>query len=169
MTTPFRPNYIPDTQIATTFRFSLVFFSRCRLEHCPATLRLEELRLIKTRREWLVIVPDGYHRKPNRRVFNVSFFRRSRLAPSFDTFGHYTSVERGQFYLRTPLPPNVQSVRKVSLQFQKLITKANEETDKWKLLQNETYTFKFCTITHLYDLTFTQKRCSSLQLVRQLA
>ena len=37
----------------------------------------------------------------------------------------------------------IQGVHKVSLQFQKFIRKANEETDKWKLLQNETYTFKF--------------------------
>ena len=34
-------------------------------------------------------------------------------------------------------------VHKVSLQFQKFITEANKETDKWKLLQNETYVFKF--------------------------
>ena len=37
-------------------------------------------------------------------------------------------------------------VHKVSLQFQKFITKANEETDEWKLLQNGTYTFKFSLI-----------------------
>ena len=36
-----------------------------------------------------------------------------------------------------------QGVRKVPLQFQQFITKANEKTDKWKLLQNETYIFKF--------------------------
>ena len=34
-------------------------------------------------------------------------------------------------------------VHKVSLQFQKFITKANEKTDKWKLLENERYVFKF--------------------------
>ena len=38
---------------------------------------------------------------------------------------------------------NVQGVYKVSLQFRKFITKANERTDKWKLLQNETCIFKF--------------------------
>ena len=38
---------------------------------------------------------------------------------------------------------SVQGVHKVSLQFQKFITKANEKADKWKLLQNETYIFKF--------------------------
>ena len=37
----------------------------------------------------------------------------------------------------------IQRVRKVSLQFQKFITQASEKTDKWKLLQNETYIFKF--------------------------
>ena len=37
----------------------------------------------------------------------------------------------------------MQGVHKVSLRFQKFITEANEETDKWKLLQNETYMFKF--------------------------
>ena len=36
-----------------------------------------------------------------------------------------------------------QDVYKVSLQFQKFITEANEEADKWKLLQNETYIFMF--------------------------
>ena len=30
-----------------------------------------------------------------------------------------------------------------SLQFQKFITEANGKTDKWKLLQNKTYIFKF--------------------------
>jgi hypothetical protein len=39
---------------------------------------------------------------------------------------------------------NIQSVHKVSLQFQKFITKANEKTDKWKLLQNETYLSFIC-------------------------
>ena len=38
---------------------------------------------------------------------------------------------------------DVHGVHKVSLQFQKFITKANEKTGKWKLLQNETYMFKF--------------------------
>ena len=33
-------------------------------------------------------------------------------------------------------------VYKVSLQFQKFVTEANERTDKWKLLQNQTYIFK---------------------------
>ena len=37
----------------------------------------------------------------------------------------------------------VQGVRTVSLQFQKIITKANEKADEWKLLQSETYIFKF--------------------------
>jgi hypothetical protein len=37
----------------------------------------------------------------------------------------------------------IQDVNKVSLKFQKFITKANEKTDKWKLLQNVTYIFKF--------------------------
>ena len=37
----------------------------------------------------------------------------------------------------------MQSVQKVSLRFQKFITEANEKTDEWKLLQNETYIFKF--------------------------
>ena len=37
----------------------------------------------------------------------------------------------------------IQGVHKVSLQFQKFITKANEKTDEWKLLQTETYVFKF--------------------------
>jgi hypothetical protein len=37
--------------------------------------------------------------------------------------------------------PKIQAVKKVFLQFQKCITKANEKTDKWKLLQNETYIF----------------------------
>ena len=36
----------------------------------------------------------------------------------------------------------VQGVHKVSSQFQKFIIKANEKTDKWKLLRNETYIFK---------------------------
>jgi hypothetical protein len=40
-------------------------------------------------------------------------------------------------------PHVIQDVHKVSLQFQKFITKANGDTDKWKLLQNETYIFKF--------------------------
>ena len=38
---------------------------------------------------------------------------------------------------------NTQGVRKVALQFRKFITKASEKTDKWKLLQNEKYVFKF--------------------------
>ena len=33
----------------------------------------------------------------------------------------------------------VQGVHKVSMQIRKFITKANERTDEWKLLQNETY------------------------------
>ena len=42
----------------------------------------------------------------------------------------------------------VQGVHKDSLQFQEFITKANEKTDKWKLLQNETHIFKF-SLPHL--------------------
>ena len=38
---------------------------------------------------------------------------------------------------------DTQGVHKVSLQFRKFITKANEKTDKRRLLQNETYMFKF--------------------------
>jgi hypothetical protein len=38
---------------------------------------------------------------------------------------------------------NLQGVHKVSLQFQKFITKENEKKHKWKLLQNETYIIKF--------------------------
>ena len=34
-------------------------------------------------------------------------------------------------------------VHKVSEQFQKFVTVTNDETDKRKLLQNETYIFKF--------------------------
>ena len=34
---------------------------------------------------------------------------------------------------------NIQGVYKVSLQFQKFTTKANEKTDVWKLVQNGTY------------------------------
>ena len=45
----------------------------------------------------------------------------------------------------------IQGVRKVSLQFQKFITKANGKADKWKLLQNETYIFKF-SLPHLINL-----------------
>ena len=37
----------------------------------------------------------------------------------------------------------VQKYRVSTLQFQKFVTTANEKTDKWKLLQNETYIFKF--------------------------
>ena len=37
----------------------------------------------------------------------------------------------------------VRGVHKVCLQLQKFITRANEKTDEWKLLQNETYIFKF--------------------------
>ena len=46
----------------------------------------------------------------------------------------------------------VQGVHKVSLQFQKFITKASEKTDKWKLVQNETNIFKFSLsrLMHLY-------------------
>jgi hypothetical protein len=40
-------------------------------------------------------------------------------------------------------PLNIQGVHKVSLKFQKFITNAIEKTNKWKLLQNETYIFKF--------------------------
>ena len=35
------------------------------------------------------------------------------------------------------MSPDVEGVHKVSLQFKKLITKANEQTNIWKLLQNE--------------------------------
>jgi hypothetical protein len=38
---------------------------------------------------------------------------------------------------------DIHGVHKVSLQFQQFITKANEKADKWKLLQKETYIFKF--------------------------
>ena len=37
----------------------------------------------------------------------------------------------------------IRGVHKVSLQFQQFITEASEKTDKWKLLQNERYIFKF--------------------------
>ena len=40
----------------------------------------------------------------------------------------------------------VQGVHKVSLQFQKFFTKANEKTDKWKLLQNQTYIYIYIYI-----------------------
>ena len=43
----------------------------------------------------------------------------------------------------TLTPRNIQGVHEVSLQLQKFITKANEKTDKWKLLQTVTYMFKF--------------------------
>ena len=46
----------------------------------------------------------------------------------------------------------VQGIHKVSLQFQKFITKANEKTDKWKLLQNETYILKLF-LPHLILIT----------------
>ena len=36
-----------------------------------------------------------------------------------------------------------RGVHKVSSQLQKFITKANEKTDKWTLLRNKTYIFKF--------------------------
>ena len=52
-----------------------------------------------------------------------------------------------------------QSVHKVPLQFQKFITKANETTDKWKLLQNEMYVFKFL-LPHLIRLCMGAVRCT---------
>ena len=54
--------------------------------------------------------------------------------------------------LRDERNTQVQGVHKVSLQFEKFITKANEKTDKWKLLQNETCVFKFSSphLIHLY-------------------
>ena len=42
---------------------------------------------------------------------------------------------------------HIQGVHKVSLQFQKFITKANEKKDKWKLLQTETNIFKFSFVS----------------------
>ena len=44
-------------------------------------------------------------------------------------------------------------VRIVSLQFQEFATKANEEANKWKLLQNERYIFQFLStyLIHLFD------------------
>ena len=46
------------------------------------------------------------------------------------------------FYTQTSTT-DILDVLKVSLQFQKFVTKANEKTDEWKLLQNDTNIFKF--------------------------
>jgi hypothetical protein len=39
------------------------------------------------------------------------------------------------------------AIYRVSLQFEKCITKPNEKADKWKLLEHETYIFKFFFLT----------------------
>ena len=38
---------------------------------------------------------------------------------------------------------DTRGVYKVPLQSKKFVTEANEKAEMWKLLQNETYTFKF--------------------------
>ena len=54
---------------------------------------------------------------------------------------------------------NIQRVHKVSLQLKKFITKASEKTDRWKLLQNETYIFKF-SLPHLIHLYMGTISCT---------
>ena len=63
-----------------------------------------------------------------------------------------------------------QAVHKVSLQFRIFITMANEKTDKWRLLQNETCMFKLFPLTLVarsasrrYSISYTidvSLRCS---------
>ena len=59
------------------------------------------------------------------------------------------------------LSRQTQGIHKIPLQFQKFIIKANGKTDKWKLLQNETYIFKLFLphLIHLYmDTISCQKK-----------
>ena len=61
----------------------------------------------------------------------------------------------------SPVPLIHVGVHKVSLQFHKFITKANEKTVKWKLLQNETYVFKFFFfLSHLIYLYMGTISCT---------
>ena len=62
-------------------------------------------------------------------------WRVSKLKRNEDGLGHYET--------------DIQGVRKVSLQF---VTKANEKTGKWKLLQNETYIFQFLFLFFFFCL-----------------
>ena len=65
------------------------------------------------------------------------------------SFSYFSQSEMpGRNYLNVI----IQGVHKVSLQVRKFITKANEETDTWRLLQNKTYIFKFFLryAMHLY-------------------
>ena len=58
-------------------------------------------------------------------------------------FGKWRAFDRSQTCDCSRVRLDVQDVRKVSLQCQNFITKTNEKTDEWILLQNETYIFKF--------------------------
>ena len=64
-----------------------------------------------------------------------------------DVIRHQVNPKSRFQFLGHRNPLQVQGVHKDSLQFQKFITKANERTDRWKLLQNETCIFKFSFVS----------------------
>ena len=116
---------------------------------------LSELRLAGQQLATHVnVVRCGRRRRRRRRVRPRRWWRvRSRYHGVF--VAQVLLVSGWQTGLKDQSPVGffssvVRRVRKVSLQFQKFITKANGKTDKWKLLQNETHVFKFFFSVILY-------------------